>query len=63
MYVMTSNASPFEVFLAEAADTAITYETERYREQRPVALCNWGTTDPLDHRTNPTQKRMPSAWT
>jgi hypothetical protein len=52
-YVKTQNASPFEVFLAEAAETAIAYETGNYREQRPVALCNWVTTDPLAHPGEP----------
>ena len=55
-YVKTNNASPFEAFLAEAADTAVTYETLRYKEQRPVAICNWVTTDPLSHPNEPNPK-------
>ena len=43
-YVRTENASPFEVFLAGAAETAISYEMEHYGKQRPVALSNWCTT-------------------
>ncbi len=53
-YVYTQNASPFEVFLAEAADTAITYEKENYESDRPVAMSNWVTTDPLSHPNDPT---------
>ena len=52
-YVRTENASPFEVFLAEAAEAAIARDTELYGTQRPVALCNWCTTDPLDHPNEP----------
>lgn len=51
-YVYTENASPFEVFLAEAAETAVARDTG-YGTQRPVALCNWCTTDPLDHPNEP----------
>ncbi len=55
-FVKTDNASPFEAFLAEAADTAIAYETLHYKEQRPVAICNWVTTDPLSHPNEPNPK-------
>lgn len=53
-YVHTENASPFEVFLAEIAECAISYEETRYQAQRPVAFCNWCTTDPLSHPNEPT---------
>lgn len=53
-YVKTVNASPFEVFLADVAETAISYEMEHYSNQRPVALSNWPTTDPLEHPNEPT---------
>lgn len=49
----TTNASPFEVFIAQMEDLAITYETEQYHMQRPVAFCNWITTDPLKHPNEP----------
>lgn len=52
-YVKTENASPFEVFLAGAAEKTVSYEMERYGRQRPVALCNWCTTDPLTHPNEP----------
>lgn len=52
-YLYTENASPFEVFIAQMEDLTITYETEQYRMQRPVAFSNWITTDPLKHPNEP----------
>lgn len=52
-YVYTKGASPMEIFFAEAIDVAISYETEGYRMQRPIAICNWVTTDPLEHPNEP----------
>lgn len=52
-YVYTENASPFEVFIAQMEELAIGYETEHYQMQRPVAFCNWITTDPLSHPNEP----------
>lgn len=52
-YLYTRDASPFEVFLAEAVDEAIAYEAKKYRGQRPVAVSNWVTTDPLEHPNEP----------
>jgi hypothetical protein len=52
-YVYTENASPFEVFLAEAQEVMIAYETEHYGIQRPIAITNWITTDPLGHPGEP----------
>ena len=52
-YVRTEGASPFEAFLASAAEECVAHEMEGYGEQRPVALNNWCTTDPLDHPNEP----------
>ena len=52
-YVYTQNASPFEVFLAEAQEFMISYETEHYAVQRPIAITNWVTADPLSHPGEP----------
>ena len=49
----TENATPFETFVARMEDLAVTYETEQYHMQRPVAFCNWITTDPLKHPNEP----------
>lgn len=51
-YLYTSpDAEPFEAMLAMVGDRVITYETERYREQRAFAFSNWVTTDPFDYPT------------
>ena len=60
-YVRTADASPFETFLAEAAETAISRDLEVYGSQRPVALCNWCTTDPLDHPNEPSPEMEDAA--
>lgn len=52
-YVETSDgATPFEAFLARAAETAVRTDMA-YGTQRPVALSNWITTDPLSHPAEP----------
>ncbi len=52
-YVKTKNASPFEVFLAEISEYTINYEEDNYGTQRPIAISNWPTTDPLIHKNEP----------
>ena len=52
-YVYTENASPFEVFLSESQEYLIAYEAEHYAVQRPVAITNWVTADPLSHPGEP----------
>jgi hypothetical protein len=52
-YVYTQDASPFEVFLAEAQEYMIDYEAANYNVQRPIAITNWVTTDPLSHPGEP----------
>ena len=60
-YVVTRDASPFEVFLAQAAEEAVFCEMKQYGEQRPVAVCNWLTTDPLTHPNEPSPDAEDSA--
>lgn len=49
-YMYTSeDASPFEALLAQAGDSIIEYESEKYKTQRLVAFSNWPTTDPFDY--------------
>jgi len=43
------DASPFEVMLAQVGDKVVAYESERYRQQRPIAFSNWPTTDPFSY--------------
>ncbi len=45
----TSEASAFEIMLAEVGDDMLNYEAARYKEQRLLAFSNWATTDPLDY--------------
>ncbi len=52
-YVYTEHASPFEVFLAESQEYLIGYEQDHYGVQRPVAITNWITADPLTHPGEP----------
>lgn len=52
-YVYAKDVSPFEVFIAQMKELAISYETEHYKMQRPVAFSNWPTTDPLKHPNEP----------
>ncbi len=48
-YLYTSpEATPFEAALAQVGDQLISYESNRYKTQRLLALSNWPTTDPLD---------------
>ena len=48
-YLKTVSGSPYESFLAQVGDHAITYETQKYKQQRLLAFSNWPTTDPLLH--------------
>lgn len=52
-YVTTQSASPFEVFLAQTQELMIDYEQQHYNVQRPIAITNWITTDPLSHPGEP----------
>ena len=52
-FLKTEGASPFEAFLARAADEIISYETEKYDTQRPLSFSNWPTTDMLEHPNEP----------
>lgn len=45
----TSEASAFEIMLAEVGDDMLNYEAARYKEQRLLAFSNWATTDPLHY--------------
>jgi tetratricopeptide (TPR) repeat protein len=55
IYVTTTgDASPFEAWLADLLDFTVGYETQRYRQQRPVSFVSWPTLDPLHHPTEST---------
>ncbi|MDP2958439.1 MAG: tetratricopeptide repeat protein [Longimicrobiales bacterium] len=54
-FVSLREGNPMEAWLAKAADHIVAYETDTYRQQRPVAYTNWPTLDPLDHPTESTR--------
>ena len=52
-YLYTEGASSFEAFLCEVGDLVISYESEKYGNQRPISFTNWVTTDMLSHENEP----------
>lgn len=57
----TEDATPFEAMLAQVGDSIISYETQRYRQQRLVAFSNWPTTDPFIYPADITTRFMKCA--
>lgn len=55
-YVQTTNASPFENWLAEQMDYTATYEFKKYHWIRPLSFTNWVTTDLLKHPSEPSKE-------
>lgn len=52
-YFNTTEASPFEVWLAALMDYATEYEMNSYQWQHSMSFTNWVTTDLLDHPAEP----------
>lgn len=48
-YTYTTDASPFEIFLAGLIDEIVDYESKRYGTHRNFAISNWPMTDPLKY--------------
>lgn len=48
-YLYTENGSNFEIFLAQAGDALINYETQKYGEQKVIAFTNGAVTDPFTY--------------
>ena len=55
-YLFSINSSPFEAWLAEVGDFAISYETDKYKMQRLLSFTNWVTADMLKHPNEPLPK-------
>lgn len=53
-YLVVADGSPMEVWLAEACESIVAYESTTYRMQRPVAYTNWPPLDPMPHPTETT---------
>jgi len=56
-YLYTTDASPYECWLAQIGDYAIGYEHSKYKTQKPLSWTNWITTDPLWHPSDPDRIR------
>lgn len=52
-FVYTEEARPFEHFLANVMDHALTYEADKYKWQHPISFQNSVTTDILTHAYEP----------
>jgi hypothetical protein len=50
-YVQLRDGNAVDVWLAQVADSTISYEMTRWNAQRPLAYTNWPTLDPLRHPT------------
>jgi hypothetical protein len=55
-FVSCRKGSPMELFLAQAMEYFLAYETDTYNAQCPIAFTNWPTTDPLFHLSESTKK-------
>ncbi|MGD2067389.1 MAG: tetratricopeptide repeat protein, partial [Gemmatimonadota bacterium] len=53
-YVRVAGGNAMDAWLGKAVEEIVAYETETYREQRPVAYTNWPTLDPLRHPSETT---------
>ncbi|MFO7818727.1 MAG: hypothetical protein R6V17_00665 [Halanaerobacter sp.] len=50
-YFKTTNADPFEVWLAQRMETAVQYENNKYNKQRTISFTNWVTTDAIENKS------------
>lgn len=50
-YISIAGASATETWLAQMLDYLVSYETDTYNGQHPVAIVNWPPLDPLHHPT------------
>ncbi|MBE0591551.1 MAG: tetratricopeptide repeat protein, partial [Gemmatimonadales bacterium] len=53
-YMAIAGGTAMDVWLVQAMDRIVAYESKTYRHQRPVAYTSWPTLDPLHHETEAT---------
>jgi tetratricopeptide (TPR) repeat protein len=53
-YVRVEGGNAMDAWMGKAVEEIVSYETETYRAQRPVAYTNWPTLDPLEHPSETT---------
>ncbi|WHY01926.1 hypothetical protein [Neobacillus sp. DY30] len=53
VYFKTTNASAFEIWLAQLMEYTAAYETTQYNWQHSISFTNWVTTDLLAHPSEP----------
>ncbi|GAA0781926.1 family 2 glycosyl transferase [Hathewaya limosa] len=51
-WLYTQKSKPIEIFFANVGDYAISYETKKYKMQKPIAFTNWLTTDVIEHKND-----------
>lgn len=51
--VSLANATPAETWLTARLDKVLTFEKEKFQQERPVSISSWPTLDPLKHSTEP----------
>lgn len=50
-FISLPTGTPMESWLAQMMDFTVQYETQLYKEQRPVSFVNWLPTDPMYHNS------------
>ena len=50
-YFKTTDARPFEIWLAERMEKAVSYEEKIYNKQRSISFTNWVTTDAIENKS------------
>ncbi|MBM7580452.1 hypothetical protein JOD21_003137 [Jeotgalibacillus terrae] len=55
-HIVTENAEPMEIWLAEQFEFLADYEINEYQSMRPLSFTNWVTTDNLDQPAEPSEE-------
>ena len=57
-YFKTTNADPFEIWLAQRMETAVQYEDNKYNKQRSISFTNWVTTDAIEEKSKTNEPEL-----